>query len=155
ISQLALSHVLDDGAVVYLNGVEVHRTNMPAGNITFTTQASAAVNHAVTQGPFGISLANLVPGDNVLAVEVHQNGTASPDVAFGLKLDGTLVTNTPALAGVVINEVLANNASLEEPDGRKPDWVEIYNPSLSAVDLGDTSLTDDALQPRRWVFPMG
>jgi hypothetical protein len=155
ISQLSLSHVIDDGAVVYLNGVEVHRTNMPAGTITFTTQASSAVNHAVTQGPFGISLASLIPGDNVLAVEVHQNGTASPDVAFGLKLDDTLVTNTPALAGVVINEVLANNASLEEPDGRKPDWVEIYNPSLSAVDLGDTSLTDDALQPRRWVFPAG
>src|SRR5262249_7730456 len=90
ISQLALSHVIDDGAVIYLNGVEVHRPNMRAGNITFTTQASAAVSHAVTQGPFGISLANLVPGDNVLAVEVHQNGTASPDVAFGLKLDGTL-----------------------------------------------------------------
>lgn len=34
----------DDGAVVYLNGVEVFRTNMPTGTITSTTLASAVVS---------------------------------------------------------------------------------------------------------------
>jgi len=56
---------------------------------------------------------------------------------------------------VLINEVLANNASLEEPDGSKPDWIEIYNPAVTNVDLGDMSLTDDTMAPRRWVFPAG
>ena len=105
--------------------------------------------------PHELTLAGLVPGDNVLAVEVHQNGTASSDVAFGLALDAVVVTNSPSLAGVVINEVLANNVNLAEPDGGKPDWVEIYNPSLTAVDLADMSLSDDSLAPRRWVFPAG
>jgi len=154
-SALQLRHVIDDGAIIYLNGNEVHRTNLPAGPVNATTTASLNVGDAVYQGPFGLALTNLVPGLNVLAAEVHQNSSASGDLAFGLELSGLIVTNSPALAGVVINEVLANNSSLEEPDGSKPDWVEIYNPSANAVDLADMSLSDDTLVPRRWIFPAG
>src|SRR5262249_36700183 len=107
------------------------------------------------QGPFTIPASALNAGDNVLAIEVHQNGQNSTDVVMGLNLSGVIVTNTPAQAGVVINEVLANNVTIEEPDGCKPDYIEIYNPSLSAVDLDGMSLTDDSLVPRRWVFPSG
>src|SRR5262249_32454055 len=57
--------------------------------------------------------------------------------------------------GVLINEILANNVTLAEPDGSKPDWVEIYNPSSNPVDLADLSLTDATTDPRRWVFPPG
>src|SRR5205814_8878064 len=37
-------------------------------------------------------------------------------------------------------------------DGSTPDWIEIYNPSMNAVDLGDSSLSDSTLNARRWVF---
>ena len=154
LSELQVTHAIDDGAVFYLNGVEAGRFNMPAGAITFTTQAASS-HEASALETITISPASLVPGDNVLAVEVHQQGLNSSDIVFGLRLDAVIVTNTPGLAGVVINEVLANNANIEEADGSKPDWVEIYNPSSSAVDLADMSLTDDTLVPRRWVFPAG
>src|SRR6185503_16466233 len=88
ISQLELSHVLDDGAIVYLNGVEVYRNNMPAGAVTFTTQATSTVGDATYQGPFPLPLDSLLPGDNVIAVEVHQIGQNSTDIVFGLRLDG-------------------------------------------------------------------
>lgn len=55
---------------------------------------------------------------------------------------------------VVINEVLANNASLVE-GGRTPDWIEIYNGTAGTVDLSDMSLTDDPLAARRFVLPPG
>src|SRR5262249_6202217 len=48
-----------------------------------------------------------------------------------------------------------NNVTLEEPDGSKPDWAEIYNPSSNPVDLADLSLTDTTTDARRWVFPAG
>ncbi len=153
-SDLQVTHAIDDGAVFYLNGAEAGRFNMPAGAITFTTQAASA-HEATALETIAISKTNLVAGDNVLAVEVHQSGLNSSDIVFGLKLDAVIVTNTPSLAGVVINEVLANNANLAEADGSKPDWVELYNPSAGAVDLADMSLTDDTLLPRRWVFPGG
>ena len=154
VSDLQLTHAIDDGAVFHLNGVAAGRFNMPAGTISFTTQASGS-HEATTLETITISKTSLVPGDNVLAVEVHQQGVNSSDIVFGLKLDAVIVTNTPGLAGIVINEVLANNANLEEIDGTKPDWIELYNPSANAVDLADMSLTDDTLVPRRWVFPGG
>ena len=40
---LNLRMLRDDGAVVYLNGSEVFRTNMPTGAISHTTPASAAI----------------------------------------------------------------------------------------------------------------
>jgi len=152
LTSLEATHQTDDGAVFYINGVEAGRFNMPGGPITFTTQASGSHEANVLEVT-PLNTASLVTGDNVLAVEVHQQGANSSDIVFGLRLDAISVTNSPALAGVMINEVLANNATLEEPDGGRPDWVELYNPSSNAVDVADMSLTDSTLTPRRWVFP--
>src|SRR5439155_23953878 len=43
ISALTLRLLRDDGAVVYLNGTEVYRNNMPSGTIAYTTLASTTV----------------------------------------------------------------------------------------------------------------
>ena len=43
VGTLTLRLLRDDGAVVYLNGVEVFRSNMPSGTISYTTLASSAV----------------------------------------------------------------------------------------------------------------
>ena len=80
-----LRHLVDDGAVMYFNGVEVHRFNMAAGVPLSTTQASINVGDAVFQGPFQFTN-QVVGGTNVLAVEVHQNGVNSGDVTFGAEL---------------------------------------------------------------------
>lgn len=80
--------VRDDGAVIYLNGTEVLRNNMPTNAITFTTLAVA--NIGGTNESFFIST-NLNPsllrdGTNVVAVEIHQSGSASTDLSFNLEL---------------------------------------------------------------------
>jgi hypothetical protein len=82
--------VIDDGLVVYLNGIEVLRLRMPPGPIGYTTLANATVGDATLEGPFEIPASALVPGDNVLAVEVHQSSTASSDVVFGLELEAVI-----------------------------------------------------------------
>lgn len=154
VTSLEATHLTDDGAVFYINGAEAGRFNMPAAPIVITNGTLATLSHEATAYEVTpLAMTNLVAGNNVLAVEVHQNAPNSTDIVFGLRLDALSVTNSPALAGVMINEVLANNATLEEPDGSKPDWVELYNPSSNAVDVADMSLTDSTLTPRRWVFP--
>lgn len=86
---LKLRVVRDDGAVVYLNGVEVFRSNMPAGGIGYTTPASVSLSGG---DEFIAVETNLPPtplrnGTNVLAVEVHQNNGGSSDLGFDLALD--------------------------------------------------------------------
>jgi hypothetical protein len=58
------------------------------------------------------------------------------------------------LPGPIISEFLASNANgLRDADGDRSDWIELHNPTGSAVDLGGWSLTDDAGRPDTWQFP--
>ena len=43
-SSLTLDVLRDDGAIVYLNGTEVYRGNMPGGSVSYTTWASTALS---------------------------------------------------------------------------------------------------------------
>ncbi len=88
----------DDGAIVYLNNVEIFRSNMPTGTVNSTTLASYPVTDAAETAFFGTAVdpARLRSGGNVLAVEVHQVAASSSDISFDLELLGnTTVTNTP------------------------------------------------------------
>jgi predicted nucleic acid-binding protein len=80
---LTFRTILDDGAVIYLNGVEIYRIRMAAGTPAYATQANANVGNAVLEGPFSVDVTNLLGGENVIAVEVHQNGGASSDLTWG------------------------------------------------------------------------
>ena len=152
-SSVQVSHLVDDGAAFYLNGREVARYNLAAG-ATYESFAAANLGDAALR-TFTLPADQLRPGANFLAVEVHQINATSSAVVFGLKIDALMTANTAAQSGVLINEVLANNATFAEPDGSRPDWVELYNPSATAVDLAGLSLTDNAANPRRWSFPGG
>ena len=79
---MTLRTILDDGAVVYLNGVEVYRQRMAAGVPAFTTLANASVGDAAFEGPFTFPVTNVLAGDNVIAVEVHQSSLTSSDVEW-------------------------------------------------------------------------
>jgi hypothetical protein len=87
-----LGVIRDDGAVVYLNGVEVFRSNMPTGTITPTTLASSAVGGEDESAIFeaDIDPARFVAGTNVLAVEIHQSDANSSDLSFQLQLSALL-----------------------------------------------------------------
>ena len=60
----------------------------------------------------------------------------------------------PARADVVINEILAlNHFTNTDEDGDSSDWVELLNTGDSDFNLGGYGLSDDRLDPFRWVFP--
>ena len=93
----------DDGAVVYLNGTEAFRMNMPSGTINAAALASSPVGGAdeATYFPTNINPALLVEGTNIIAVEVHQNATTSSDLSFDLELTGVRAgSNAPPIASL-------------------------------------------------------
>lgn len=82
----------DDGAVVYINGTEAFRMNMPTGTITNTTLASTAVGGTDENTYFEIRVPNtLVNGTNVIAVEIHQSAATSSDMGFDMEILGQRV----------------------------------------------------------------
>lgn len=93
-SQILLGLLRDDGGVVYLNGLEVFRSNLPDGVITNGTLATNNVFGLPERTFFTQVLpANALQlGQNVLAVEIHQygeNGELSDDLSFDLYLSLT------------------------------------------------------------------
>jgi hypothetical protein len=83
----------DDGIVVYVNGVEVYRNNLPTGTISYTTLASSATDNGTTVQNFNIKSSAFVSGTNVIAVEIHQRSGSTSDMAFDLSLRQPVIDN--------------------------------------------------------------
>lgn len=102
---VTLRLIRDDGAVVYINGNEVWRSNMAAGEVTSATFAATPMAGEPEKAWHETQIAGstLVAGRNVIAVEVHQDRPSSSDLGMDLELlpagTGTI---TPAAAGSLI-----------------------------------------------------
>ena len=94
-TNLQLRLLRDDGAIVYLNGLEVFRCNLPTGTVTYATLAQSAVaDDGTLWVPVDLPPTRLRNGTNVVAVEIHQNSVSSSDISFDLEL----VANFPPMA---------------------------------------------------------
>jgi hypothetical protein len=103
---LQLNLLRDDGAVVYINGQEVFRSNMPSGTVSYTTLASLATDGTSEDTYYNATVnpSVLVNGTNVVAVEVHQSYSSSSDISFDLELIGEVaVSNNKIINGDFTN----------------------------------------------------
>lgn len=164
---LALTHVIDDGLVLYLNGTELTRFNMPGGVIGPTTPASVTVGDAAAVTA-SLPASLLRAGTNVLAAEVHQSAIGSSDIVFGaaLRLEGgTLPGNTPGAANSVVtplapvpsiflNEVAPRAGAVRDAAGQAEPWLELYNAGSAAVALDGWQLLASSTNSP-WTFPQG
>jgi hypothetical protein len=93
----AVARVMSDGgAIVYLNGTEIARDNMPADPVTFQTTALSDSNGAegdIDNFTFPPSI--FVEGTNLIAVEVHNGNVGSSDMGMDLQIDVTAL-NAPS-----------------------------------------------------------
>lgn len=79
----------DDACVVYVNGKEAHRHNLPEGELTDKTTATITCAGQMERYKFDIVLDKdqFKAGDNTIAVRLHQRGKVSSDLAFDMKLE--------------------------------------------------------------------
>ncbi len=88
IQQLHLRYLRDDGLIVYLNGTEIERNNLPAGPVGHLDWAASVINGAGEVGRLELAVdpGLLLPGRNLLAVELHQAAPDDPDLSLALEL---------------------------------------------------------------------
>jgi hypothetical protein len=131
VTNLTFGVMRDDGAVVYLNGTEVFRTGMPTGTIVNATLASAAISGAEETTWFTNTTASpslLVPGVNVVAVEVHQGSSSSSDLGFNLLL---VAGGAPSFTPVTLGRQPAGNNLLFSWPGSSG-WNLYATPTLTS-----------------------
>lgn len=116
ISGLHVRLLRDDGGVVYLNGREIFRSNMPQGPINYTTTAVGAIGGAeeVTYFTNSVEASLLINGSNVVAVEIHQSSGQSSDISFNLGLHG-MVPGTGNVGPTVAITSPTNGSAFAEP----------------------------------------
>lgn len=141
-SSINLEVLRDDGAVVYVNGVEVWRSNMPSGTINYLTLASNAIAwpNETTWHQFTISPLHLVPGNNVIAVEIHQSGPTTSDLSFNLKMEGNtsipsvVVDRGPYLQTATENSIVIKWRTTSATDSKITFGTSLGNLTQQALD---------------------
>lgn len=92
-SNAVLRVLKNDGVVVYLNGVEILRSSLPAGPVAYNTLATAEQNAWIETAFDGALLAE---GTNVFAVETHQASASGPSIGFKMQLQALETSVTRA-----------------------------------------------------------
>ncbi len=98
-----LNYTIDDGFVVYVNGQEAGRYNMPEGDVGYESLASTSVGTNPHSDSMEISSSLFKKGVNIIAVEVHNVSDNSSDIYWDASLtyveksseDGKYVSHTP------------------------------------------------------------
>ena len=110
-SSITLNLIRDDGAVVYVNGVEAFRSNLPEGVINFETYALTGLVYSNETTPASVALnsASFVDGYNLIAVEVHQFEPASPDLSFDLQILGNSAAGATVVRGPYLQSGTSSN----------------------------------------------
>jgi hypothetical protein len=174
ITGLTLDLLLDDGAVVYLNGKELKRYNMPEGYINRNTFALNSNTLETKYYHFDINDFELYPGENILAVELHQYSVTSADASFDMALGAVRTTGTSeytsnlaelkmvvnssmelyaefekikAINNLYINEICSKNSLYADEWNEYDDWIELYNAGDDTIDLAGLFLTNDLAFP--------
>jgi hypothetical protein len=153
--RVLLNFVADDGAVFYLNGTEIYRTNLPAGGLTASTLATTEILYPKYNGVIEVPAAALLPGQpNVFAVELHQASAGNADAFFLATLDiqetpapisvpmvrFSEIASAQAQAGTFFVEIQNNGAAVLLLNG-----YQIRSTSGLSYTLGATNLAAGAL----------
>lgn len=125
-TEVTINHEVDDGAIFYINGVEVGRYDMPEGDVTSSTLAENSSSEADAIRQLTVQKEYLTEGTNRISVEIHQVSGNSSDVIMGVNIlaDQVIASSNPATA-------------FSEND---EEWIELYNKGTSDQDISGWEL---------------
>jgi len=88
-TNIQLNLLRNDGVVVYINGVERVRDNMPTGTINYNTLANTDITPGAAEAiTYTLPVSAFTSGNNTIAVEVHLANTSSNDMSFDMQVAG-------------------------------------------------------------------
>lgn len=181
--KFTLNLTIDDGAVVYLNGTEVARYQIPSGSVTYSTWATSHAINNPDRVTLSLPASAFKKGTNLLAVEVHQNKGNSTDLYLDLQIaqnastpsesytdnevtftvDGALNLQAEfskkeedpnhPFVPIRINEVSASNDIYVNEYFKSEDWIELYNATDQPVSIAGLYISREPDNPTQYQIP--
>jgi hypothetical protein len=182
---LKISLLIDDGAVIYLNGTEILRKNMPDGTINYSTLSNVSVGGTdeTTYIDYDIPSGSLVDGNNTIAVEVHQANATSSDISFDMQLNATKnqILTEESVKGeeiditsssninlqakyqhlgnipeIYFNEFVADNTNgITDETGSASPWIELFNSTGKTANIAGMYVSNNKNNLTLWQLPSG
>lgn len=165
---LKLRLYVDDGAIIYLNGLEVLRPYVGAGTKTYNSTAQNSHEAQWEEYQISNAASYLTLGTNTIAVHVLNQSISSSDVSFNLELSIPTASVGPPTPGGQ-NSVYASNAppqmrqlsqSVQQPTSGQsvtitikatdPDGVQSVSLEYQLLDPGSYIRMTDAAYDTNW-----
>ncbi|MFC1762112.1 lamin tail domain-containing protein [Planctomycetota bacterium] len=145
---LTLNILRDDGAVVYLNGTEVARSNMPTDDVHYETKAEDAVSGGDEDAFFTFTMSTnpLLQGNNLIAVEIHQISPTSSDVSFDLELIGEKQKPTYRTQVKPVDSITFGHQLTDVSYGRNPtdnSWCYFGEPTPATANITESIINPE------------
>lgn len=155
LSSLSAEIHYDDGFVLYLNGTRVADSGQISGNPPRYNQSGGPATDPLAANVDLTSRIDLLrSGINVLAIQAHNASLSGSSDCFASPVLRAVVGQAGGVevssTRVVINEILANSDAAAGVD-----WIELYNPGLTPVDLSNVYLSDNCLDLLKYKVPDG
>lgn len=128
IKELEVFLHVDDGAVIYINGVEAFRRGITDEVVTFNSLGKFKAKEET----FVIPKTLLVSGKNIISAEVHQDGPNSSDLWFELGIKA------------ILNDGIKNESQTFITQEVKPKEIPLESKKISKITItftGDTQTT--------------
>ena len=117
---IQFTYYVDDGLVLYINGTEAFRSNMPDGTVNYDT-FSKGLSANPDVGTVTLPSSLFRKGDNLLAAEVHNYSKTSSDIYW----DAALRIRRSLSIG---EGMIGNEPQLELPDGTEMNLQACFVP---------------------------
>jgi hypothetical protein len=133
LGDVELSVDYDDGFVAYLNGVEVARANLGSFGEEMGINDTADGSHeAGTPEAFAVPVSRFHAGENILAVQLHNQAVDSSDASFLPRLSSRPFAVSSSgdedVGPIVVNEV-------KGAAGGGPGFIELFNRSAAPINV--------------------
>ncbi len=134
----------DDGAIIYMNGQEIVRSNLPSETVYYDTYSAEATTGSSERIWLEYMFPNdlLLPGINICAVEVHQYNRGSSDLSFDLELIGNNYTEITLIDSVIFKPQYSDISYGRNLDNSN-EWNYYGNPTPGQPNATIASLDAD------------
>ncbi len=144
--KVKLHYIIDDGFIVYVNGAEAGRYNMPSGYVSYNSYASSYAQNNPDAGTLELAPGLFHSGVNTIAVEVHNNSASSTDLYWEASISTTAATTATT-------NYYSTEATIALPDGdvsltacyREMTPAEMAEAGCHPVCVNEVSASNNAL----------
>lgn len=130
--EFILDYTIDDGMIVYVNGVEAGRYNMPSGSIAYDSFSTTHANSNPDKGQMTLKGSLFKKGKNVIAVEVHNNSSTSTDILWDASLSQIEKTNA--------QDFVSEEAEYTLPSSGSQNLIAVFE-KIPTAELAEKGIT--------------